>query len=150
MQKQLSKNSVKDEYVVFRVDKLLCGLNIKSVQEINKNFDLTVVNQSSDFVRGIVNLRGQIVTIIDLRKKMELESKNIDSKMKNIIVRFGDELIGLLVDEVDDIISGNRDEILPNPPHLTGKIGTYFSGVYKVADELVGVLDIGKILNKEK
>jgi len=146
-EKQAFKGSNMAEYAVFRVDKLFCGIEIEFVQEINKNLDLTVVHKAPGFVRGIVNLRGQIVTIIDLRKKMGFEQKEIDSKTRNVLVKLKEELIGLLVDEIDDIVITNKNDLLPNPPHLSNEIGDYFSGVYKVDDELLGVLDVEKVLN---
>jgi len=142
-------SAVMKELVVFRIGNSTCGLMIDNIQEINQNMELTEVYGSPDFVRGVINLRGQIVTIIDLRKKFGLETNNISLTMRNVVVKFEEEHIGLLVDRVDDIIIVDINDIQPPPSHDTGEMGKYFTGVYMLDDHLVAILDVEKILSKD-
>lgn len=137
------------EIVIFQVGDTYCGITIDNVQEINKNMEITTVYSAPDYVRGVINLRGQIVTIIDMRKKFHLEPSEISKGMNNVVVNSKGEQIGLLVDNVEDIIPANPDEILPSPPHMNDAMGKYFTGVYKLAEELVAILDMNKLLSKE-
>ena len=100
------------ELATFFVGGALCGINILNIQEINKHFEITEVPQSSDFVIGILNLRGKIVTIIDLGKKLELSEIKKDKDRRNIIVNSNDEHIGLLVDSISDVVTSDEDQIL--------------------------------------
>lgn len=136
------------ELATFYVGEALCGINILNIQEINKHFEITKVPQSSDFVVGILNLRGKIVTIIDLGKKLELSKIDNNKDRRNIIVSSKDEHIGLLVDSISDVVSSNEDQIEPSPSNLNGIKGKYFSGVLKTEDKLIGILNINEVLKE--
>lgn len=138
------------EYAIFNVGDVICGLNIDSVREINRNLELTQVHLSPDYVKGVINLRGQIVTVIDLRRKFEMEPQELNEKMRIMVVRSGEEDIGLLVDGVDDIATTIEDEADPPPPHISGGVGQYLSGVYKMHQRLVCILDVEKLLRLEE
>lgn len=138
-----------NEIVIFQVGETYCGITIDNVQEINKNMEITTVYSAPDYVRGVINLRGQIVTIIDMRKKFHMEPTVISKLMNNVVVNSKGEQIGLLVDNVEDIIPANPEEILPSPPHMNDAMGKYFTGVYKLEEDLVAILDMEKLLSKE-
>ncbi|PID38115.1 MAG: chemotaxis protein CheW [Proteobacteria bacterium] len=137
------------DLVIFRVGELLCGIDIGSVQEVNKQLDVTPVHQARETIRGIVNLRGQILTILDLRRCLGLPSQEIDQSSRSVVVRHQDEIVGLLVDEVDDIVSAQADTILPPPPHLRGAYGDLFEGVYRQQHRLVAVLGVERLWTNE-
>lgn len=132
---------------VFRVGRYMCGLLISSIQEINKNLLLTPVHEAPDYVRGIINLRGNIVTVIDLRRKLGLESVPLQSGTRNVIVKLDREMVGLLVDSVDDIVEVQRSDIRPTPAHLAKELGDAFEGVIQLGDELVAILELNYLLN---
>jgi purine-binding chemotaxis protein CheW len=136
------------ELATFFVGDALCGINILNIQEINKHFEITKVPQSSDYVVGILNLRGKIVTIVDLGKKLELSEIKQDKDRRNIIVNSKDEHIGLLVDSISDVVTSNETNIEPSPSNLNGIKGKYFSGVLKTEDKLIGILDIDEVLKE--
>lgn len=136
------------ELATFFVGEALCGINILNIQEINKHFEITEVPQSSDFVVGILNLRGKIVTIIDLGKKLELSEIKQGKDSRNIIVNSNDEHIGLLVDSISDVIHSNENLIESPPSNLDGIKGKFFSGVLKTEDKLIGILDIDEVLKE--
>lgn len=136
------------EFATFHVGGALCGINILNIQEINKHFDITRVPQSPDYVKGILNLRGRIVTIIDLGKKLGLGSINNEHDNRNIIVNSEDEHIGLLVDAISDVVITKKDEIEPAPANMSGIKGAFFKGVLKTEKQLIGILDIDEVLKE--
>jgi purine-binding chemotaxis protein CheW len=140
-------NASKDiEFATFYVGGALCGIDILNIQEINKNFEITNVPQASDYVEGILNLRGRIVTIIDLGKKLGLEPVNKDKDNRNIIVNSDDEHIGLLVNSISDVVLAQENDIEPAPSNIGGAKGKFFQGVLKTETQLIGILDIDEVL----
>jgi purine-binding chemotaxis protein CheW len=137
------------ELATFYVGEALCGMDILNVQEINKLMNMTYVPQAPDYVNGILNLRGQIVTIIDLGKKLGLTSTEMSNECRNIIVNSKDEYIGLLVDRISDVIKAERNKLEPPPANIGGVHGRYFDGVFKTEESLVGIIDIEEVLKAE-
>jgi len=144
--------SIDIEFSTFYVGGALCGIDILNIQEINKNFEITKVPQAADYVEGILNLRGRIVTIIDLGKKLGLEpaskAKAKDKDNRNIIVNSEDEHIGLLVDSVADVVLAKSSAIEPAPSNIGGVKGKFFEGVLKTETSLIGILDINEVLKE--
>jgi purine-binding chemotaxis protein CheW len=138
------------EMATFYVGKALCGMDILNVQEINKLMDMTTVPQAPDYVMGILNLRGQIVTIIDLGKKLNLGATELNEMSRNIIVNSKDEYIGLLVSRISDVVEADLDKMEPPPANIGGVQGKFFKGVFKTKDRLIGILDVEKVLDNEK
>ncbi len=136
------------EFSTFYVGGALCGINILNIQEINKHFDITQVPQAADYVKGILNLRGRIVTIIDLGAKLGLEPVSETKDNRNIIVNSEDEHIGLLVDAIKDVVSARQDDIEPSPSNIGGVKGKFFQGVLKTEKDLIGILDIDEVLKE--
>ncbi len=131
---------------LFQSGDLLCGLDIAHVQEINQNVVITVVHRAPDYVSGVINLRGEIVTVIDLRRKFGFPPLPASTEMQTVIVRQGDENIGLLVDAVNDVVIASEEAIEPPPSNLAGVTGHFFQGIYKQDHELVAILDIDELL----
>ncbi len=142
------KNSV--ELATFYIGDALCGMDILKVQEINKLMEMTRVPQAPDYVTGILNLRGQIVTIIDLGRKLGLGETDLGDDPRNIIVNAPGEHIGLLVRKISDVANADPDGIEPPPANMNGIQGTFFTGVYKTDDQLIGILDVEEVLKMEQ
>lgn len=136
------------EFSTFYVGTTLCGINILDIQEINKNFEITHVPQSSGYIRGILNLRGRIVTIIDLGKKLGLGPVKKNRENKNIIVNSENEHIGLLVDAIGDVVHAGSNDIEPAPSNIGAVKGKYFQGVLKNKTQLVGILNMAEVLKE--
>ncbi|MBF0277773.1 MAG: purine-binding chemotaxis protein CheW [SAR324 cluster bacterium] len=134
------------ELVLFNVDEMLCGIDISHVQEINKNLDFTEVYRAPDFVKGVLNLRGQIVSIIDLRVKFKRPAVEMHKAMRVIIVQFNDEKVGLLVDEIKDVIEVENERLEQAGSNIHGVQAAFFAGMYKMNEDLVVILDILEIL----
>lgn len=135
------------ELATFYIGDALCGMDILKVQEINKLMRMTKVPQAPDYVLGILNLRGQIVTIIDLRKKLGLGETDINLDPRNIIVNAAGGHVGLLVMKIGDVVEADMDKLEPPPANMRGIQGEFFTGVYKTQTSLIGILDIEKVLS---
>ena len=136
------------ELATFYVGKALCGIDILSIQEINKHFEVTTVPQATDYVVGVLNLRGRIVTILDLGKKLGLSEIEKNQNNRNIIVRSQDEHIGLMVDSISDVVTVENDFIESAPSNISGLKGKFFQGVMKTRTALIGILDIEEVLKE--
>lgn len=137
------------ELATFYVGDSLCGMDILKVQEINKLLEMTEVPLAPDYVKGILNLRGQIVTVIDLGSKLELADTNTDGDTRNIIVNSNGEYIGLLVDRIGDVERTEEENIEPPPANIGGIQGRYFEGVFKKENSLIGILNVEEILKDD-
>lgn len=137
------------ELATFYVGDALCGMDILNVQEINKLMEMTKVPQAPDYVTGILNLRGQIVTIIDLGQKLGLGMAEISSESRNIIINAPGEHVGLLVTRISDVVMADPDKIEPPPANMKGIQGDFFTGVYKTENKLIGILDVKEVLRIE-
>lgn len=137
------------ELATFYVGDSLCGMDILKVQEINKLLEMTEVPLAPDYVRGILNLRGQIVTVIDLGSKLDLANTDTGSDTRNIIVNSNGEYIGLLVDKIGDVERTEEEKIEPPPANIGGIQGRYFEGVFKKENSLIGILNVEEILKDD-
>ncbi|CAG37372.1 chemotaxis protein CheW [Desulfotalea psychrophila] len=137
------------ELATFFIGNALCGMDILMVQEINKLNQMTKVPQAPDYVLGILNLRGQIVTIIDLGKKLGLGKTDSSQDSRNIIVNSPGGHVGLLVNQISDVVSADTERIEMPPANMAGIQGDFFTGVYKTEKNLIGILDIEKVLSSE-
>jgi len=149
MTKSADKLNQSVEMATFYVGNALFGMDILKVQEINKILDMTVVPQAPEYVKGILNLRGQIVTIIDLGIKLGLSSIEVGPETRNIIVNSKNEYIGLLVDRIGDVERTTEDNIEAPPANIGGVKAKYFEGVYKKENSLIGILNVEKVLKEE-
>ncbi len=143
-----NKNLV--ELATFLVGDALCGMDILKIQEINKLIDMTKVPQAPSYVLGILNLRGQIVTSIDLSRKLGLGKTDLKEDPRNIIVNSPGEHIGLLVKEIRDVVPADKDKFEPSPSNMGGIQGDFFTGVFKTSEKLIGILDVDKVLRIEE
>lgn len=141
-------NSIK-ELALFQIDNNVYGIDINHIQEINKNLAFSRAYNSAAYIKGILNLRGQIVTVIDLRVKFGRATKAMDSASRVIIVKYKGESVGLLVDSIEDIIEINPRDLERSSVKIEGVDSRYFAGVYKLAKNLVIILDIEAILSLE-
>ena len=144
MENKIMNNSL--ELSTFYVGDALYGMDILRVQEINRLMDFTKVPQSPEYVMGIMNLRGQIVTVIDLSKKLGLSETELKDESRNIIVNDQGEYIGLLVDRISDVVRTDTDKIEPPPSNMGGVQGKFLQGVFKMDKNLIGILNVEELL----
>ena len=125
------------------------AVSVLEVQEVIKPQLLTPVPLAPKYVKGLINLRGQIVTAISLRTLFGLEDVESSDYM-NIIVRSGDSLYSLVVDEILDVIDVEKETYEPTPETLEEKLKKFIDGVYKLEKKLLISLDLEKVLNFER
>ena len=134
------------EWIVLEVGNIRCGIPITQIQEINKQLDMTPVHHAPAYVRGIINLRGQIVTVVDLRVKFGLPPLDLDEERCIVVVRWSGESIGLLADRIQDIVVADAADILDTPANIRGVTGAFFSGIYPMEQGLVAFLRLPELL----
>ncbi len=131
----------------FYLGDTLCGIDIDLVQEINGDLAFTPVPLADESVLGIMNLRGQIVTVIDQSRKIGFPPVTITSDSRVIIVRSAGEYIGVVVDKVKEVVTVPKSVISKPPSNIKGSQGKFFTGVIQTdKHELLALLDIDEIL----
>jgi len=124
------------------------GVDILRVQEINRMVHITRVPKAPEFVEGVINLRGKVIPIVDLRKRFGLQAKPHDKNTRIIVVDIDGRTVGLIVDGVSEVLRFSMDTIEPPPPMVTGVDAEYIWGVGKLEDRLLILLDLSKVLAK--
>jgi purine-binding chemotaxis protein CheW len=136
----------KRQLVTFRLGDRLSGIPIDAVCEILRVEDITPVPDAPAVVRGVVNLRGKVVTVVDLRSVLGMGEVEIGPRTRMVVVNSGDEIIGLLVDSVADVVSVDLEDREPLPANMESGDGRFFTGVYRVQDDLLIPLDVATAL----
>ena len=132
------------QFCTFYLDNLLFGVELQGVQEVIRNLDVTRVPLAPAVVSGLVNLRGQIITAVDLRRQLEFPSRSADAVPMNVVVRSDDGAVSLMVDSIGDVIEVQESSFERPPETLQGKVRSMILGVHKLDNRLMHVLDIGK------
>ncbi|MDO4765857.1 MAG: chemotaxis protein CheW [Eubacteriales bacterium] len=136
--------------VVFHLDNEEYGVDIMKVNVIEKYQDIVKVPNSPEYIEGIINLRGEILPIFNLRKKFNLKEKAIDENTKIIVVFLGDMKVGFIVDSVSQIINIEESQLVPAPKIVTGVNRRYIQSVAKVGERMVVLLDVDLMLEDEE
>lgn len=129
----------------FSLDGLLFGIEISRVQEVIRHQAMTPVPLASPAVRGLINRRGQIVTAIDLRRRLQLRERPEGELAMNVVVHTGDEAVSLLVDEVGEVADVEEASFEPPPDTLTGSARGLILGAYKLDGRLLLLLDTERV-----
>ena len=151
--KEQLKTDVTDELlqlVSFKVGEAEFGVDILRVQEINKMMELTIVPNTPNFVVGVVNLRGRIIPILNLRTRLGLPVKEYDLETRIIVVEMEDRTIGFIVDEVKEVLRIPKNITEPPPDIVSGVDSDYITAIGKMEDRLLILLDLAKILTSEE
>jgi len=135
------------QYCTFFVDGHYCGLDVRRVQEIIRYQEMTRVPLAPPVVRGLINLRGQIVTAIDLRRRLELNDRPDGELPVNVIVQTDDGAVSLLVDEIGDVLEVPENLFEGPPETLQGTARELIRGAYKLPDRLLLILDTERTVN---
>lgn len=138
------------QFATFYVDGLFFGIDVMEVQEVLRKQDLTPVPLASDTVEGLINLRGQILTAIDLRKRLNLKARETQDPCMNVIVQCDEGTLSLVVDKVGDVVELSDDTLEPVPNTLTAEQKDVVQGVYKMPGQLMLWLDHKRATNISK
>ncbi len=137
------------QYCTFYVNGIHLGIEVLKVQEVLRYQSMTRVPLANDTVSGLINLRGQIVTAIDLRKRLGMPPRPSDKQPMNVVVRSDDGAVSLLVDEIGDVMETTAERFERPPQTLVGPARDLFLGVYKFEGSLLLVLDTERTLDIE-
>ena len=146
-----TSNSRSRQLCTFHVDDLYLGVDVMEVQEVIRYQEMTAVPLAPDVVRGLINLRGQIVTALDLRRMLGLPPLGRDELPTNVVIRDGaDEAVSLLVDQIGDVVDTDEADFEPVPPTLNGPARDLVLGAYKLPGTLLLVLDTDRVQNSQR
>ncbi|BBM68963.1 chemotaxis protein CheW [Rhodothermus marinus] len=149
MQQQTSRSQIL-QLVSFLIENEEFGVDILNVQEIIRPVDITRVPNAPAFVEGVINLRGRIVPVVDLRKRFNLPRRERDKNSRIIVVELGDKIVGFMVDAVREVLRVDAGVIEPPPELAIGIDAHYITGVAKLDDRLLILLDLERILTDEE
>ncbi len=131
----------------FYLEKLLFGVEVEKVQEVIRYQEMTRIPLSPAVIAGLINLRGQIVTAVDLRRQLELPPRKSGGLPMNVVVRRDDGPISLLVDEIGDVVEVDEELFEPAPDTLDARGREFIRGVYKLKEQLLLLLDTQKAMS---
>lgn len=142
----------KRQFVIFQLGDEEYGVNITQAKEIIKPSKITNVPNTDEHILGVINLRGQIVPVVDLRKRFNIKSsiENEKDKERIITVEVRENLIGLVVDGVNEVVWVDWDELEPAPEVSGGIKQEFIEGVGKIDDRLLILVDLERLLFEEK
>lgn len=129
------------QFCTFLLDSLYFGVEVEKVQEVIRYQKMTRVPLAPTAIRGLINLRGEIVTAIDLRRRLDLSDRSGDRLPMNVVMNVDDSVVSLLVDEIGDVIEVQEETFEEPPATLKGVSRELIRGVYKLEDRLMLVLD---------
>ena len=132
------------------LDDHLFGIEVEKVQEVIRHQEMTPVPLAPALIGGLINLRGQIVTAIDLRERLGLPQRSADVLPMNVVARAEDGAVSLLVDEIGDVVEVSEEAFEPPPDTLQGDARELVHGVYKLPSRLLHVLALGKAVAAAK
>jgi len=134
------------QFCTFRLAGLLFGIDVLNVQEVLQGQEITEVPHSHGSVQGLLNLRGQIAATIDMRTRLGMPAREDGKSPVHVVVKFHDEPVSLLVDEIGDVMSIDPDLYEPPPETVSGAAKELISGAYKLDGQLLMALDIRRTL----
>ncbi len=138
------------QLVSFRIDNEEYGVDILKVQEINRMLEITKVPNAPDFIEGVVNLRGKIIPVVNLRKRLNMETIEASSTTRIIVVEVLETTVGFIVDEVHEVLRIPTNITEAPPSIVAGTRSEFIKSVAKLDDRLLILLDLEKILRLEE
>ena len=136
-----------NQLCTFTIGENLYGVDAQQVQEVIRYQEMTRVPMSPAVISGLINLRGQIVTALDLRERLGLEPREDDKLPMNVVVRSDDGAVSLLVDQIGDVIEVSPENFESPPDTLRGKARDLIQGAYKLEGRLLLLLDCERAVN---
>ncbi len=151
---ELKKDAVSDtsqsqllQLVSFHIEEEEFAVDILNIQGINRMMNITRVPNTPAFVEGIINLRGQVIPVVNLRKRLGFPPKEPDKATRIIVVEIGKRVIGFIVDSVNEVLRISSSITEPPPPMVAGIDSEYITAVGKLDDRLLILLDLEKVLS---
>lgn len=138
------------QFVVFQLGKETYGVEISKVWEIITMQPITQVPHTAEFIEGIINLRGRVIPVIDLRKRFELAHEDFTRATRIVVIEISSNTLGMIVDGVSEVLRISSDIVEPPPPAITNIDADYLQGVAKLEDRLIILLNLDKVLTRQE
>ena len=139
------------QLVVFKIDKEEFGVDISQVREIVKLLEITYMPKAPVFIEGVVNLRGQIVAVIDLAKRLGISARQRGENTRIIVIEIKENIVGMIVDSVSEVLRISSENIEEVPGLIDSEVPEhYIRGVGKLKDRLLVLLDLNRVLTHEE
>lgn len=145
----MAEQGAERQLVVFDLAGEVYGVNIEAVREIIRMQAVTYVPDAPEFVEGVINLRGRVIPVVDLRKRFSLTVTEVSEQSRVVVVDIGGEDIGVIVDAVTEVLRIAADSVEPTSSLVTTEDSYYIEGIAKVDDRLLILLDINRALAHE-
>jgi purine-binding chemotaxis protein CheW len=149
-QRQMRDESELNQLISFEVGQEEYGLEILRVKEVIRLREITRLPRAPSFVKGIINLRGDVIPIIDLRDRFGLQPQEHTAMTRVIVVDVDSRLVGMVVDAASQVVRIPADQIQPPPPIVGGLSAEYIKGVGKLDSRLIILLNIDRILSHQE
>jgi len=144
------EDTQKGKFLTFHLAREDYGIEIRHVTEIIGIQKITEVPDMPDFVRGVINLRGKVIPIMDVRTRFRLPEREYDDRTCIVVVNIEEKSVGLVVDEVNEVADIPEEQIEPPPNIQRGRASRYIQGMGKIEDEVKILLDINRLLYDEE
>ena len=138
------------QLVVFQLAAELYGVEIARVHEIIRMQTITRVPRAPSFVEGVINLRGKVIPVVDLRRRFGLPTGEHTRATRIVVVEIGDQVVGIVVDGVSEVLRVSASVVEPPSPVVAGLDSDYVQGIAKLPDRLVIMLDLDRVLAREE
>lgn len=135
------------QLVSFNIGEEEFGVDILKVQEINRMSEVTRVPNAPEYVEGVINLRGKVIPIIDLRMRIGMPQKSTDKDTRIVVVELDSKVVGFVVDSVNEVLRINKSITEPPPPMVSGIDSEFITAIGKLNDRLLILLDLERILS---
>jgi purine-binding chemotaxis protein CheW len=148
-QNSSSEGAGSTQLVSFRLAEEEYGIEITKIREIILMGEITQVPQTPHYVKGLINLRSTVIPVVDLRTRFGLPEGELTDESRIMVLHVGTKTIGIVVDAVSEVLRVNHDQMAPPPPTVAGLGQEYLTGLVKLEERLLIMLDIDKILGEE-
>ena len=146
----LAANGEEQQLVVFQLGAELYGVEIARVHEIIRLQTVTRVPHAPAFVEGVINLRGKVIPVVDLRRRFGLPLADHTRASRIVVVEIGDQVVGIVVDGVSEVLRVNKGTIEPPSPVVAGIESDYLHGIAKLPKRLVILLNLDRVLARDE
>ena len=138
------------QLVVFQLGAELYGVEISRVHEIIRLQSITRVPRAPGFVEGVINLRGKVIPVVDLRRHFGLPAADHTRASRIVVVEIGEQVVGIIVDSVSEVLRVNTSTVEPPSPVVAGLESDYLHGIARLPERLVILLDLDRVLARDE